>query len=224
MTEILSIQKLIDDAIALKNAEPRTPSMRFNPSYLGQCHRKHFWKRKGEPASNPIDKLSLRRFECGHLFEYFAVNTIPSAQKQVVVETDDFKGFADVVTENEVMDIKSINSKAFWWMDKEGYDVNKEKFHNILQTAFYAKELKKEKFRLVFIEKDSLSIREYGFSLDKWLPALEEEISALREAWEKNELPEAEPIAKWECSFCLYKDYCKRIGGKIWEETKGKKE
>jgi len=221
MTDILSIQKLIDDSLAIENSEPRTSSGKFNPSMLGQCRRKHFWKRKGNIPTEPIDKLSLRRFKCGNLFEWFAVNLIPEAQKQVLVETEDFKGFADVVTETEVMDIKSINSKAFWYMDKPTYDINKEKFHNILQTVFYAVELKKEKARLVFISKDDLSIREYGFSVEAWTEIIEKEINALKECWEKDKLPEAEPHYKWECGYCQFSEHCKKTGGLVWDKTKG---
>ena len=223
MTEIISIQKLIDDNLAIENSEPRVSSGKFNPSYLGQCHRKHFWKRKGNIPSQPADKLSLRRFKCGNLFEWFAVNLILSAQKQVKIETEDFLGFADVVTDTEVMDIKSVNSKSFWYMDKPTYNVNEEKRHNILQTIFYAKELGKEKSRLVFISKDDLSIREYGFAVTSWEVALEEEISKLRKYWEDDVLPDARPQMKWECGYCQFAEHCKKTGGDVWEKEKEKK-
>jgi len=219
----ISIQKLIDDAIALDNSEPRTPSGKFNPSYLGQCHRKHFWKRKGaEPDTQP-DARSFRVFECGHLFEHFVCQHIPAMQKQVVIETDDFKGFADIVSEDEVMDVKSINSKAFWWMDKDTYDITVEKRHNILQVIFYAKELKKPKARLVFVSKDDLCIREYGFFVEKWDSVLEAELKKLRLAWSADTLPDAEPQANWECRYCSFAEKCKQAGGKVWEKTVDKK-
>ena len=219
----ISIQRLIDDAIALDNSEPRVPSGKFNPSYLGQCHRKHFWKRKGvEPDTQP-DARSFRVFECGHLFEHFVCQHIPALQKQVVIETDDFKGFADIVSDDEVMDVKSINSKAFWWMDKDTYDINVEKRHNILQVIFYAKELKKSKARLVFVSKDDLCIREYGFFVEKWDQVLEEELKKLRQAWAEDQLPDAEPQAGWECKYCSFADKCEQTGGKVWEKDLTKK-
>src|SRR3990167_6248834 len=215
--EILSIQKLIDDKLSEDNAVTYKSSGRFNPSLLGQCHRKHFWKRKGDIPSEPIDKLSLRRFKCGNLFEWFAVNVIPTEQKQVRIETEDFLGFADVVTETAVMDIKSINSKAFWYMDKPAYNVNEEKRHNILQTVFYARELNKEKVRLVFISKDDLTIREYGFSVKSWEGELEKELSRLMNYWNKDELPDAQPQMSWECKYCPFAEHCKKIGGTVWK-------
>lgn len=215
----ISIQKIIDDAISVENAEPRTPSGKYNPSYLGLCHRKHFWKRKGEVQSNSPDARSFRVFQCGHLFEYFVTQHIPSNQKQVVVETEDFKGYADVVTDDEVMDVKSINSKAFWYMDKETYDISVEKRQNILQVLFYASVLGKPSGRLVFVSKDDLCIREYGFFLrGKWQDALDAETKKLQEIWEKQELPEAEPQMGWECKYCPFVDKCKAVGGKVWEK------
>ena len=223
MENKISIQKLIDDAIALDNSEPRTPSGKFNPSYLGQCHRKHFWKRKGVESDNPPNDRTFRVFKCGDLFEHFVCQHIPAMQKQVVIETDDFKGFADIVSEDEVMDVKSINSKAFWWMDKDTYDITVEKRHNILQVIFYAKELNKPKARLVFIEKDTLSIKEYGFFVSKWIDDLVKEISILRKYWTDNKLPDAEPQAGWECRYCSFAEKCKQAGGKVWEKTVDKK-
>lgn len=218
LEHIESYQKLIDDAIALENAEPRESSGKYNGSLLGQCHRKHFWKRKGETPSNPPDARSFRVFKCGHLFEYFVTNLIPKAQKQVMVESDGFLGFADVVTDDEVVDVKSINSKAFWYMDKEGYDVNKEKRQNILQVVFYAKMLGKPKARLVFVSKDDLCIREFGFFVNAWEEELEREVKSLQAIWDKQELPDADPMMDWECRYCNFMDKCKSVGGKVWNK------
>ncbi|MEK7140296.1 MAG: hypothetical protein AAB815_00770 [Patescibacteria group bacterium] len=215
----ISIQKIVDDAIALENAEPRTPSGLYNPSYLGLCYRKHYWKRKGEIQSNPPDARSFRVFKCGHLFEWFVTKEIPAQQQQVMVKTDDFVGYADIVTDDEVMDVKSINSKAFWYMDKETYDINKEKRQNILQVVFYAKVLGKPKARLVFVSKDDLCIREYGFFVSAWEVELDKEIATLKKIWAKDELPEADPQMKWECGYCPFKDKCKSTGGKVWENN-----
>lgn len=216
--QILSLQKLIDDSLSLENSEPRVPSGKFNPSYLGQCLRKHYWKRKGEEPSNPPDARAYRIFKCGHLFEYFMANLIPAQDKQIMVSNDDFMGFADVVTDDEVIDIKSINSKAFWYMDKPTYKINEEKYHNILQVIYYAKQLGKPKARLVFISKDDLCIREYGFFTIAWEDKLNAEIEALKGVWQKQVLPEADPRAAWECNYCSFKDKCKLIGGKVWKE------
>lgn len=220
---IESFQKLIDNKISEENAEPRVSSGKFNPSYLGMCHRKHYWKRSGEEQTNGPDDRAFRVFKCGHLFEAFVSNCVGEGEKQVKIETDDFLGYADIVTENEVIDVKSINSRAFWYMDKETYDINKEKRQNILQVIFYAKQLGKPKARLVFISKDDLCIREYGFFVDAWEEALAVEIDALKKAWADQALPEADPQASWECGtdkkvYCPYYDKCKSVGGKVWEK------
>ena len=183
------MQKINDDLLA-KQAErlTREGSGKFSPSLLGRCYRMQVWKRKGEPQTNPPDVRALRIFAVGHLFHEYIQSQLEGVEKEVKVETDDILGFADLVTEDEVIDIKTQHSRAFWYMQKGKYDVNKEKYPNILQVMTYAYLLGKPKGRLIFISKDDLCTEEYGFHLDQWKGKVEEEIATLLDWWSK-ELP-----------------------------------
>jgi len=78
-------------------------------------------------------------FKCGNIFEDFVSVYLPDTiQKQVKVETEDVKGYADYVLPDEVVDLKSQHSKSFWWSKRPDYDINVEKRPNILQVMTYA--------------------------------------------------------------------------------------
>ena len=209
-----SIQDLIDEALVPK---PRVRSGKWSPSSFGYCFRAQFWNRKDEPKSNPPDARSLRVFKVGQLFHDFVQGLLPDVeQTEAEIESEDVKGFADIVRLNEVVDIKSQHSKSFWWMKKKDCDIKQEKYGNWLQVLYYARELGKDFGRLVFISKDDLAIQEYVQPLDGyWREQLDLELGKLRMLWGKDKLPDAQPRCTqtkkgtyWHCEYCSWKDKC----------------
>jgi hypothetical protein len=189
-----------------------------------------------EPPTEPIDKRTLRVFKAGNLFEQFVKELIIKDGGGWIdcgrepIECEDVKGFADLLCENEVADVKSQHSRSFWWMVKSA-DIKKDKYCNWLQVMYYTRELKKDFGRLVFVSKDDLCIQEYVQQLDAyWLGELSDELQRLRYYWNKQELPPAEPRAfggkentvktpkkspfygyPKECSYCAYFTKCKKV-------------
>ena len=216
-----SIQALIDKAF--EPDKERVRSGKYSPSSLGKCYRAQFWNRKNEPQSNPPDQRTRRIFKCGDLFHDFVQNTIIAGNsevaKEVPVENGGFKGRADLVIGDEVIDIKSQHSKSFWYRRNLDWNKLKTKLYcNILQVVFYAVQLEKPKARLVFVSKDDLVIQEYPIEVSKWVLELAQEIKNLTEIWEKQELPPALPRAYpnekggfSECGYCSWLDLCNRI-------------
>ncbi len=214
-----TIQQLIDKAISLEDAG-HIKSHKFKPSLFGRCYRLQYWARKGEKESNPVDSRQKRVFKAGKLFHDF-VQGLLGGEIEVLVENNDVKGYADLVRENEVVDIKSQHSRAFWWMSKKNMDIRKEKYPNWLQVGYYARELKKPFMRLVFVSKDDLCINEYVQPLDDyWLEAIEDELHCLRYHWDKQGLPAADPRCfinkdgkSKECGYCSWLKLCNKIEG-----------
>ena len=213
------IQKLIDEALSKKQEERknRKRSGKYSPSSFGKCYRSQYWNRKNEPQTNPPDSRTLRVFNCGTLFHDFVQGFLPKHDCEVEVKTEYALGFADIVTKDSVIDIKSVHSQAFWYMEKGDYDVNTQKLPNILQVGWYAMQLGKPKFELMFVSKDDLCIAEYSFITEKWKENIVREITALSNFWVKDELPKAEPRCyinkktgkSKECGYCGWKDKCK---------------
>ena len=220
----MTIQSLIDKALT-PSTEPRKRSGRFSPSSFGRCFRAQVWNRQNITPTNPPDERVRRIFKVGELFHQFVQDTLltydPKLTKEVRVEYgDDFLGFADLVGDDCVFDVKSVHSRQFHYTRKKDFDISKEKKPNILQVCFYAWVLKKPKAQLVFVSKDDLCIEEYVFFVEKWLPELNHEIETLRDYWAKGLLPPAQPRAYEdkngefrECSMCGFLDRCKQKEG-----------
>ena len=209
----MNIQAQIDAKLIRPD---RTPSGKISPSDLGRCFRYQYWHRKGEKPTNPPDERALRVFKAGELFHDFVKEVIGFKDVERKIEQADILGYADIVLDDEVIDIKSIHSRGFHYMRESKFDINVDKEPNILQVVCYAWLLNKPKARLVFVSKDDLCISEYGFSTEKWLPKLQEELKTIRDNWAKDKLPEPKPRAYGgkECKYCPYGTLCKPKGQK----------
>lgn len=220
---VKSVQELIDATLEPK--EKRQRSGKWSPSSFGKCYRNQYWNRADEPGT-PIDARTLRVFKAGNLFHDFVQGLLigETVKKEVLVECEDVKGFADLVNSEEVIDIKSQHSQAFWYRQKEikaSLDVEKsirEMFYNNwLQVCYYAIQLQKPFVRLVFISKDDLVIQEYRQPVDGyWVNEVNKELESLRQFWVSKTVPQATPrLYKQkdgtfkECSYCQFAEKCK---------------
>ena len=215
------IQSLIDAKLK-EEQDARAGKVRsgkWSPSSFGYCYRKQYWNRLNEPITNPIDDRTLRVFAVGHIFHKWVEQFFPRAQTEVKVDNKDVFGYADIVLDDEVIDIKTVHSYAFHYTKKGSFDITKEKYSQLLQIACYALLLNKPKFRLVMISKDDLCIEEYGFYTAKWAKEVENELRALRGFWDAKTLPPAFPRAFGgtenykECrKYCQYLNKCLECG------------
>jgi hypothetical protein len=214
------IQEIIDDI--LKPKEGHKSSGNISPSGLGQCYRRQYWTRKQEPVSNPIDSRMLRVFAMGNMVEKFVLEKVllryPDWKTQVEITKEDIHGYADLVSEDEVIDIKSQHSRKFWYNTndmKNGVDIRDLFYSNWMQVMLYAWILDKSKARLVYVSKDDLCIQEYCIDFDNyWKNELDTELTNIRYYWEFKTTPPANPRlyggeeTKKECRFCQYKTKC----------------
>jgi hypothetical protein len=208
----LIIQKLIDAALIQDEYEG---SGKIIASNLGRCYRYQFWHRKNEKQTNPPDARALRIFKAGDLFHKFVQDILikQGYEAEVKFENNDIKFRADLVNSNEVVDLKSQHSRSFWYLQKKGTDIRKDRYTNWLQIMLGCEYLKKSQGRLVLISKDDLCIAEYVQPYnDFWKFELNGELQYLRYIWEKQELPDAIPRAYngKECNYCSYKIKCKQ--------------
>lgn len=221
------IKELIDKALLEKEEarKTRVGAGKWKPSLFGRCYRMQYWTRKNEPYSDPIDSRTLRVFAVGNVFHDWIEKLIPDIQTEVLIETNDIKGFADIVTGDAVWDIKTVHSGKFWHLEKEtDVPITKRERHNFLQVGFYASYLKKPNMGICMVSKDDLCIAEYKEETDKWEPEVKKEILTLRDIWAKDELPSPTPRAyptyskgKFkgfkECSYCNYRTKCEEVEG-----------
>ncbi len=206
------ILELIDAKLAKEQEDrkDRVRSGQWSPSSFGRCYRMQYWNRKNEPQTNPPDARTLRVFAAGKIFHDFVEGFLPPHQREIKVTKDDILGYADIVTDDAVYDVKSVHSQQFWHTNKDGYDINKEKYCNILQVCSYAWILGKPKGILCFISKDDLCVEEHIFFTEKWVSEIEKELNILRTFWDCQELPPCKPRAYGgkEGRYCPFKDKC----------------
>lgn len=228
---MLTLQSKIDAYLADEQAKraTRERSGKYSPSMFGRCFRAQYWNRKNEPPTNPPDARTLRVFKCGKLFHDFVQGFIPKAETEVMIDTVDIRGYADVVSEDTVYDIKSVHSGKFHHMQEPEFDFSQDEFPRVLQVMTYAYFLNKEKGVLVYISKDDLCISEPVFMMERWKEDIEKEISALKRVWEDPlNPPPAVPRAYKksndgfiECrKYCSWRDKCVSLGHVIPPEPK----
>ena len=209
----MNIQQAIDKYLEKENEKERTPSGKISPSSLGRCFRYQYWKRLNEPVSDPLESRVLRVFAVGKLFHKF-VQDIVGGQVEVLIETEDEKGYADIVEANEVTDLKSVNSRKFSYLDKLTKEqVIKEEYNNFLQGAWYGIRLNKPRFRLCFLSKDDFRTFEILEETKNWVVKVEQELDTLRGYWNSKTLPPAQPrcFNGKECQFCGFRTKCKEL-------------
>lgn len=213
------ISQIIGDAL-LKDQKERADRQRsglWNPSSFGRCYRYQYWNRLNEKQTNPPDDRALRVFRMGYMVEEFVLSYAPEGDRQVLVQTPDVKGFADYVRDNEVWEIKSQHSRAFWYMHKNDFTLEENKKEHILQGMYYVINLGKEYLRLVYVSKDDLCIQEYLLQkTDYWVGELEKELITLNGYYATQTLPPAVPRCykdkegnPRECKYCGFLDKCK---------------
>lgn len=208
----MNIQQLIDEKIQ-KERKEWTPTS-WNPSSIGGCLCGAYLRRKGEKPTKRLDERKLRVFEAGKIFEKFVVDLLPTHEEQVRIEDKklDVTGYADVVIEDEVIEIKSQNSKAFWYYTKR----KEPQEHHLMQLWLYMHELKKPKGRLVYVSKDDLAIQEYPlfYNIESEIAKKTlERIAILNEAWKTGVPPKPAEDGTWQAKYCDFHDKCLELHG-----------
>lgn len=191
----------------------RLPSGKISPSSFGWCYRRQWYKAHGQEVTDPMDFQGWAKTTLGQVIHRVFQAMFPKECCEVKVETEDCFGYADIVLEDRVIDIKSQSDWAFKYHTKKGFDVKSEKVDNWLQVAFYAMALNKPTCELDFVNQKQISdIVEYEDETVKWIGKVEAEIRNIKEKI-KGEIPPKEPrlYAGRECAYCGWRTIC---GGK----------
>jgi len=219
-----NVQAQLDSKLIEKQKEKRKKvrSGLMNPSSFGQCFRRQYWNRLNVVETDPPDIHGLRIFEAGNWNHVGFQSLFSPTQCEVELTTDDVHGFADIVEDDGVTDLKTINSFQFTKFKKMTADqIEKEKPDYLLQIMTYADHFKKKYGRLVFINKETLETIEFVFETAKWHDRVHAEIDQNRNYWIKQELPTASPrLYKQkdgtfkECQYCGFCSKCEIQEGK----------
>lgn len=226
MTTIL-IEDIVNQSILDKNKKRKGKATSFWISSAYSCNRKRYWARLNIEKTNPPAISALRRFHVGDMFHKWIQSEMQKHAKGFEIEyyvTNDtvfgspLSGYIDCIARfngvNTLYEFKSISSMGFKFLKEKKYGAS---MSHLMQAITYylilekTKEKKIDDIRIVYVDKDSLRIKEIPVPISK------ESRNATIKDWKdciayfvKNELPPATPKEKWECKYCPYKDLCKQ--------------
>lgn len=197
--------------------EHRSRSGKYNPSAMGQCYRRQYWNRQNKKPSNPIDLETMKVFIRGNLRGEYIADLFPASCREVEVSTEHFHGFADIVVNDTVVELKS---PGIWKMKKVSRkkDESERKHHSrvieeckdyVYQIGFYMSELNKQNGQLTFID-EGFNLVEIPIDLLKIQETVRLELVNLVNFWKEGKLPPAKPrlYNKGECKYCQFRDDC----------------
>ncbi len=194
----------------------------------GKCGRAIFFKFKNIPREK-IDARVLRMFDHGDYIQMQILSVLLSlgvvrASEINIPPQELISGRADaIITLNNelyVVDFKSMNSMIF-------KNLNAAKEENINQIQLYLHFFKIPKGILLYINKDTLELKEF---LVEYNPALAQkllsDLSNLKTKIDSNIVPQRIPgyPQDWQCQYCQFREICRIAGeGEIkWDDFKKK--
>ncbi|KPJ73018.1 hypothetical protein AMJ48_02630 [Parcubacteria bacterium DG_74_1] len=194
----------------------------------GKCPRATFFKFKNAPREK-MDARVLRMFDHGDYMQMQILSTLLSlgivrASEINIPPQELISGRADAIislgNELYVVDFKSMNSMIF-------KNLSSAKEENINQLQLYLHFFKIPKGILLYINKDSLELKEFIINYNPTLArTLLEDLSALKNKLDKNIVPQRIPDYpdNWQCQYCQFKEICAAAGENEinWEDFKNK--
>lgn len=194
----------------------RERSGMWTPSRFGRCFRLQYYSRRNEPETEPVDVEFLKRCVIGNLIHKYAQKFYPESDCEIKITKEDIVGYADIVSDHKVIDIKSVSDWEYKRIIAPDYDVEKEKETHCLQVCTYAWALDLTQAGLIFINTKNMHSIEYDIRVEHFIPKIEAELKTLRDYWAANTLPPAEPRAYngKDCLYCSYRTTCFKLEGK----------
>ena len=194
----------------------------------GKCPRAIFFKFKNVPRER-MDARVLRMFDHGDYMQMQILSTLFSlgivrASEINIPPQELISGRADAIitlsNELYVVDFKSMNSMIF-------KNLSAAKEENINQLQLYLHFFKIPKGILLYINKDTLELKEFIVNYNPTLTqALLQDLSVLKNKLDRNIVPQRLPDypENWQCQYCQFKEICLTAGDSElnWNDFKKK--
>ena len=222
--------KEIINTYYLEKQKDRDP-LHFYASSVAKCPRQAFFDFKKAPKK-ALNASILLLFELGNRVHQMIVDAMVSAKDIEVIAAEInippqeiVSGRVDAIIKIKdeliILDIKSINGRAFGYLKEAKED-------HILQIQLYLYYYKIQKGMLLYVDKDTLKMKEYIVEYDAIVVKnLLKDLEVLRKQIDNNEVPDrlSNYPTFWKCKYCAYSKICKTIdnGKNAWEEFIEKK-
>jgi len=202
----------------------------FYISDAGRCARSIFFKFKNAPRKE-MEANILRLFDHGNHIHQLIMKPLLSTRDIHVVASEVnippqelVSGRADAIVsdgkELYVLDIKSMNSMGFRYLDKA-------KEENINQIQLYLHYFKIPKGILLYVNKDDQQLKEFIVNYNQvQAQSLLDELANLKKQIDSDIIPPRFPgyPDNWQCKYCQFREICNigEAGEMSWEDLKAK--
>jgi CRISPR/Cas system-associated exonuclease Cas4 (RecB family) len=200
----------------------------FYISDAGKCPRALFFKFKNAPKKE-LEAHILRLFDHGDYIHKLIMSSLLASREIHVVASEInippqeiISGRADAIIsdgkELYVLDIKSINSTAFKYL-------NEPKPESLNQIQLYLHYFKIPKGILLYVNKDNQELKEFVVNYDRVLSqSLLDDLYNVKKNIDNNIVPSriAAYPNSWQCRYCLFGQICSTADKEeiSWEELK----
>jgi len=194
----------------------------------GKCGRAIFFKFKNVPREK-MEARVLRMFDHGDYIQMQILSILLSlgivrASEVNIPPQELVSGRADAIctlgNELYVVDFKSMNSMVF-------KNLQEAKAENVNQLQLYLHFFKIPKGILLYVNKDTLELKEFLINYNPTLAqALLKDLAILKSKLNANIIPQRLPEypENWQCQYCQFKEICSMAGGgeMNWNDFKKK--
>ena len=194
----------------------------------GKCGRAIFFKFKNVPREK-MEARVLRMFDHGDYIQMQILSILLSlgivrASEVNIPPQELVSGRADAIctlgNELYVVDFKSMNSMVF-------KNLQEAKAENVNQLQLYLHFFKIPKGILLYVNKDTLELKEFLVNYNPTLAqALLKDLAILKSKLNANIIPQRLPEypENWQCQYCQFKEICSMAGGgeMNWDDFKKK--
>ena len=203
----------------------------MRPHNALSCERRmqyeYLYPDKGSPSSLPLIVGQLLH----HYLEATVEHIYATEVKIDLQPMWPIVGSADIVSEDEVLDIKTTNKMGLLYRIRDGAAPE-----HIIQTGIYAYALQKPNFTVFYLERDTFKTHWQTFTLAHYVAPIEKELQRLKDlhsyferaaeilpTWKRTITGEPiylDPSRSWECKYCPFQQLC--IEEKLEQDRKWK--
>ena len=181
------------------------------------CQRRTLWDIKlGTPPRLTMPMIF------GTILHRYVQTNLPQYQAEVEVKMEQYPGVighADLVSDNEVGDIKTVSNWAMRGILERGAHTQ-----HVFQVLLYAYGLDKPNATVIYVSRENFTVYGFTTAVKPFRSVIERQLRELQGIWEASKAdgtPNAYyPIPKdydpykptLECSWCAHRDRCKEGG------------
>lgn len=191
----MNLDQLITKTLRTAHEKERAEHTRSGKLSAGQLSKpllEQVLKIIGVPEA-PISDYALRLFKRGNQVEDWIVDMLGKGEEQVEIDYKGVIGYADKVIDGVPIEVKSVKSSQWRWLEKEG-----ARWSHKLQAGLYALGLDSPTYKLLYVVADDFRVREFELNTADISPDIKKIMNEVATQLKQATLPEFKPREDWQ--------------------------